>query len=166
MKLELIKKTAIAAALSVVAVAASAMTPMQDESLSQVSGQDGVSIAADLNLKIGSFVYTNTTENASVSFNNIQAKGVIAAAIDVINQTTFATEFVVPNGITAPTSFYGGGDVVRISLPASIGIDATKLLSVSVDSVTMGGSLAGTSFGKFAMNGIDIRGTNVYMWAH
>jgi len=166
MKLQLIKKSAIATALSVVAVAASAMTPIQDEGLSQVAGQDGVSIGADLNVNIGSFVYTNKTENASVSFNNIKAKGLIAAAIDVVNQTTFATEFVAPNGITAPPSFYGGGDVVKISLPATIGVDPTKLLSVSVDSIRMGGSLAGTSFGSFAMNNIDLRGTSAYIWAH
>ncbi len=167
MKLQLIKKTAIAAALSVFAVAASAMTPMQDDGLSQVSGQDGVSIAADLDLKIGSFVYTNTDANGgSISFNNIAAKGVFAVAIDVVNQATFATDFVTPNGIGAPASYYGGGDVVKISLPASITIDPTKILNVSVDSITMGNSAAGTSFGRFAMNSIDIRGTSVYMWAH
>jgi hypothetical protein len=169
--MKLIKKTALVAALAVASVfasaSASAMSPMQDDNLAAVSGQDGVSIGADLNVNIGEFKYTNKADNnASISFNNIQAKGVIAAAIDVVSQGTFATEFVVPNSITAPATFYGGGDVVKISLPASIGVDTTKLLSVSVDSIKMGNSAAGTSFGSFAMNNIDMRGTSAYIWAH
>ena len=165
--MKLIKKTALVAALAAVAASASAMSPMQDENLAAVSGQDGVSIGADLNVKIGEFKYTNKADNnASISFNNIQAKGIIAAAIDVVSQATFATEFVVPNSITSPATFYGGGDVVKISLPATIGVDNTKLLSVSVDSIKMGGSAAGTSYGSFAMNNIDMRGTSAYIWAH
>lgn len=170
MNLQLIKKTALAAALSAVAVAASAMTPMQDESLAQVSGQDGVSIAADLDVKMREFRYTNTSANGgSISFNNFNAKGVLAVAIDVVNSATFVADFVAPNSISAPASFYGGGDVVKISLPATIDIDPTKLLNVSVGSITMGGHAAGAtapSFGSFAMNGIDIRGTTAYIWAH
>ncbi len=167
MKLELIKKTAIAAALSVVAVAASAMTPMQDESLSQVSGQDGVSIAANLNVNIGSFQYTNVADaNANINFNNIKAHGLIAATIDVISGATFGA-IRTASGVSG-TFFDAGSDVVQIAIP-----DATKvtlptagLLSVSVDSITMGGAAAGSSFGKFAMNQIDLRGTSVWMWAH
>lgn len=165
MKLQLIKKTAIAAALSAVAMAASAMTPMQDDSLSQVSGQDGVSIAANLNVDIGSFQYTNTTDNnANINFNHIKANGLIAATIDVISGTTFGA-IRTASGVSGDF-FNPASDVVQIAIPAAthVSLPAPALLSVSVDSVTMGGSTA--SFGKMAMNQIDLRGTSVWMWAH
>jgi hypothetical protein len=163
-------KTLLAAALSSVAFAASAMTPMQDESLSQVSGQDGVSIAANLNVNIGSFVYKNTdaATGGSVSFNNIKATGLIAATLDVINAAAF-TPVLAAVGVTG-TFYDGKSDVVRIAVPDATALQinqggkTTPLLSVSVDSIRMGNSTA--SYGSFAMNNIDMRGTTAWIWAH
>lgn len=163
--MKLVKKSLLAAVLSTAAVAAFAMTPMQDESLSEVSGQDGVSIAANLNVNIGSFVYTNTTDNnASVSFNNIKAHGLMAATLDVISGATFS-------GIRTATGVSGdffnpASDVVQLAVPDAthVQLPTAGLLSVSVDSITMGGSTA--SFGKMAMNNIDLRGTTAWIWAH
>ncbi|HAT33459.1 MAG TPA: hypothetical protein DCW29_22205, partial [Janthinobacterium sp.] len=154
----IIKKTAIAAFLSSVAFAASAMTPIQDAELSTVSGQDGVSIAANLNVKIDSFVYTDTDAvdtnglgGGSVSFNGIKVNGLIAASIDILSRNSFL-QAAGAAGVTNPGTFYNaasGGDVVQIAIPADVQVAAGKLLNVSVDAIKMGNSTA--SFGSVAM---------------
>ncbi|WP_019143234.1 DUF6160 family protein [Noviherbaspirillum massiliense] len=165
--MKFIKKAGLAAVLSAVAVAASAMTPIADEGLSQVSGQDGVSIAASLNVNVGSFQYTNTTEGAtgaSVSFNNIGFTGLIAATIDVISGAHFGA---IRTATGVDGSFFNpASDVVQIAIPtaAQVTLPTAALLDMSVASITMGGSTA--SFGRIAMNDIDLRGTQVWIWAH
>lgn len=172
MKLQLIKKTAIAAALSVFTLAASAMTPIQDTDLSQISGQDGVSIAANLNINIGEFKYTDTdAAGGSVSFNNIKVHGVLGATIDIVNNATFSADASAANpatvlGVTGGTglaAFMPVGDVVKIAIP-NVTVDTAHQLSMSVDSIKMGNSAA--SYGSFAMNNIQLQGTTVYIWAH
>jgi len=180
--MKLIKKTAVAAALSVFAVAASAMTPMQDESLSQVSGQDGVSIAADLNIRVGSFVYTDTdATGGSVRFENIAFTGTIGVTMDIINNATFTADVfnadvlgvVRPTGPTDPqaaalAAFYPGGDVVKIAIP-EIALQDGAALDMSVAAIRMGGhgtGVTGPSYGSIAMNDIQLQGTKVYIWAH
>ncbi|SFL96332.1 DUF6160 family protein [Rugamonas rubra] len=166
-------KSAVAAALATLALSASAMTPIQDAELSTVSGQDGVSIAANLNIKIDSFVYTDTDVvdanglgGGSVSFNGIKINGLIAASIDILSRNSFL-QAAGAAGVTNPGTFYNaasGGDVVQIAIPADVQVAAGKLLNVSVDSIKMGHSTA--SYGSMAMNQIDLRGTQVWIWAH
>jgi hypothetical protein len=177
--MKLLKQLAIAAALSSIASYASALTPIADSDLSKVSGRDGVSIAADLHINIGEFKYTDTgADGGSVSFNNIKISGAIAATIDIVNNTVFQSEAMaalpgpgglVPNANTTLgvsggaglAAFAPTGDVVKIAIPL---VDTTKNLSMSVDSIKMGGSDA--SYGKFEMNNIKLQGTTVYIWAH
>ena len=166
-------KSAVAAALATLALSASAMTPIQDAELSTVSGQDGVSIAANLNIKIDSFVYTDTDAvdanglgGGSVSFNGIKINGLIAASIDILSRNSFL-QAAGAAGVTNPGTFYNaatGGDVVQIAIPADVQVAAGKLLNVSVDAIKMGNSTA--SYGSMAMNQIDLRGTQVWIWAH
>ncbi|WP_317204007.1 DUF6160 family protein [Janthinobacterium sp.] len=171
--MKFVSKTLIAAALSSIALAASAMTPIQDAELSTVSGQDGVSITANLNVKIDSFVYTDTDVvdanglgGGSVSFNGIKVNGLIAASIDILSRNSFL-QAAGAAGVTDPGTFYSatkGGDVVQIAIPADVQVKAGKFLNVSVDAIKMGNSTA--SFGSMAMNQIDLRGTQVWIWAH
>ncbi|MDO8654326.1 MAG: hypothetical protein Q7R66_19320, partial [Undibacterium sp.] len=161
------------AALSSFAMAASAMTAIEDTDLSQVSGQDGVSIAANLNINIGSFVYTDTdATGGSVSFNNVAVTGSFAATIDIINNASFQADASAASGPTSVLGVTGGaglaafmpaGDVVKIAVP-QITVAAGHELNMSVASIKMGNSAA--SFGSFAMNDIKLQGTTVYIWAH
>ncbi|MRW85602.1 hypothetical protein GJ698_16080 [Pseudoduganella sp. FT26W] len=165
-------KTALAAALATIAFSASAMTPIQDAELSTVSGQDGVSIAANLNIKIDSFTYTDTDAvdanglgGGSVSFNGIKVNGLIAANIDILSRNSFMLAAGAA-GVTDSGTFYNkttGGDVVQIAIPQSVVADG-HYLNVSVDAIKMGNSTA--SFGSVAMNQIDMRGTTVWIFAH
>lgn len=178
--MKLLKQLAVVAALSSIASYASALTPIADSDLSKVSGRDGVSIAADLHINIGEFKYTDTDANGgSVSFNNIKIGGAIAATIDIVNNATFQGEAMaaLPNGAggftpnanttlavtggTGLAAFAPTGDVVRIAIPE---VTTAKNLSMSVDSIKMGGSDA--SYGKMEMKDIKLQGTTVYIWAH
>src|ERR1700760_736863 len=129
--MKMLKLTA-AAALVAASLSASAMTTIADDELSQVSGQDGVSIAANLNINIGSFTYTDTdTTGGSVSFNGIHVNGMMAMTIDVLKAATFtsaavtagtgysATGGAVGVGGIAVALGYTGGDVVQFAFPAA-----------------------------------------------
>jgi len=184
-------KTAVAAALATLAFSASAMTQIADTELSTVSGQDGVSIAASLNINMDSFKYTDTdATGGSVSFNTIHIGGLIAASIDIINHTQFdavlksvgvdlnktgvasmgvnpatGAAMVIPAGTDMAKAFYNGAtDVVQIAVPP---VTTSHGLDMSVGSITMGGN-TGTapSFGSMAINNLDLRGTTVWIWAH
>jgi hypothetical protein len=174
--MKLLKQLAVVAALSSIASYASALTPIADSDLSKVSGRDGVSIAADLHINIGSFVYKDTdAAGGSVSFNNIGINGVIAATIDIMSNAAWQAEALAPGtgllavtGGTDAASFAPKGDVVRIAIPL---VDTSKNLSMSVGGITMGNTPADAnghvaSYGSFAMNDIKLQGTTVYIWAH
>ncbi|MBV8470324.1 MAG: hypothetical protein JOY60_10765 [Burkholderiaceae bacterium] len=171
------KLSAVAALLAGAALSASAMTSIDDESLAQVSGQDGVSIAANLNIGIQSFTYTNTTQSASIAFDNIKINGLVLMTVDVINaaslQTAIGTD-AAAQGITvsdhgaALASFEGatgagtGTSAVQFAFPNVNAVNGG--LNISVGSVVLNGSAA--SFGSFAINKMDLQGTTVQMWAH
>ncbi|HJV52907.1 MAG TPA: DUF6160 family protein [Noviherbaspirillum sp.] len=191
--MKLIKKSAIALALSAVSFGAFAMTSIDDAALSQVSGQDGVSIVADLNINIGSFTYTDkdaTNGNGSVSFNNIGIRGGFIMTIDVLSGAAFGADAVgallgnyyTTNGATSDvasaTALAGaistalgrdpaaGSDVVRFAFPqVGDGVAARKAsMSITVDSITTGNG--GASFGSVALKNFDLQGTKVWMFGH
>lgn len=170
--------TAVAVALSTLTLSASAMTPIKDAELSAVTGQDGVSIAASLNVKVDSFVYTDTDAvdpatglgGGSVSFNGIKVNGLIAANIDILSKASFVQAAAAAGVDVAGTAAFGAaafippGDVVQIAIPDTVAVQAGKLLNVSVDAIKMGGS--DKSYGSMALNQLDLRGTKVWIWAH
>ncbi len=177
-------KLAVIAALSSFAVSAFALSPMHDSDLSAVSGQEGVTIGANLNIDVGSFVYTDTdATGGKISFNNISIRGAIAVEIDIINNATAKATLAavgVNGSDAATTAFLPAGDVVKIALPdvavgtAVAGLSktttvagtnrATNNLYFGVGSITMGNSTK--SFGAIAMNDIKMQGTTALIWAH
>jgi hypothetical protein len=176
--MKLIKLSALAAAL-VMSFSASAMTAISDSDLSQVTGQDGVTIAGDLKINIGSFKYTDTdATGGSVSFNNIGVKGMFVMTVDILNAQAFAggvAGAMVGHGLTAAeastnlTNLVANGvydnasDVVQFAFP-NANLDARLTPSISVASITMGNSTK--SFGSMAMNNLDLQGTKIWLWAH
>ncbi|HEY0859200.1 MAG TPA: DUF6160 family protein [Albitalea sp.] len=172
-------KTAFAAALASLAFSASAMTAISDDQLSEVTGQDGVSIIADLNINIGSFQYTD--DGASVAFNNIDINGMMVMTIDVLTSAAFqgaaAASIMSHNGsltaaqvggiiadTAAATGYVSGSDVVQFAFP-TINADARSITpSITVGSITTGNG--GASFGSFALNNFDMQGTKVWMFGH
>jgi hypothetical protein len=180
--MKLLKQLAVAAALSSIASYASALTPIADKDLSAVSGRDGVSIAADLNVNIGDFTYTNTSANGgSVAFKNIALTGTFAMTLDVISGASFFNPAGLATGGTggeafsvlglstsndplALGGFYAGGDVVKIAIPKLAVDGSAHKLNMSVGAISMGGSSA--SFGSMALHDIQLQGTSVYIWAH
>ncbi len=171
--MNMLKLTA-AAALVAASLSASAMSSINDEELSTVAGQDGVSIAANLNINIGSFQYKNTSANgSSVNFNNISVTGLVAMTVDVLNNAAAISEFTpiiagydttnaVANG-TAIATWLGGSDVVQFAFP-NLGVTHALAPTITVGSVTLGSGTA--SFGSFAIKNLDLQGTTVLMWAH
>jgi hypothetical protein len=170
-------KTALAAALASLAFSASAMTAINDSELGQVTGQDGVSIVADINMNIGSFQYTDS--GASVAFNNIGISGMMVMTVDVLTGAAFqgaATNALLAHGLaagdvatvlgaTAAATGFVGNDVVQFAFPNVGGAVArTVAPSITVGSITTGNG--GASFGSVALNRIDLQGTQVWMYGH
>lgn len=167
-------KLTAAAALVAAAMSASAMTTVSDDELSAVSGQDGVSIIANLNLNIGSFQYTDTsTGGGSVSFDTITVKGMFGMTIDILGATSAVGEISAPvasggwgasaGTIAGLTAVIGTSDVVRFGFPAGV-IAHADTASINVAAIKMGNSA--NSFGSLAINNFDLGGTTVYMLAH
>jgi hypothetical protein len=179
--MNMLKLTA-AAAIAAASLSASAMSSIADDELSAVAGQDGVSIAADLNINIGAFTYKDTdATGGSVSFNNITVRGMMAMTIDILNATAFvgaATASVAGNNAAltlaqAQTTAqavglslgYTGGDVVQFAFPASGDANAHSVTpTITVGSITTGNG--GKSFGSIQIQNLDLQGTKVWMFGH
>lgn len=122
---QIFKLCAVATALLGLSLSASAMTSIQDEELSLVSGQDGVSIAADLQINIGSFQYTDTdATGGSVSMNNINISGMFLTTVDILNKATFISS--VADSLTARFGAAATPTLIATELGKMIGATYTS----------------------------------------
>lgn len=165
-------------ALLLLSSAARAMSRIDDAELAEVHGQGGVTLAADLDIKIGSFKYSTQSsanpEGGSISFNNISLRGMFVITVDIIGAAGFGSAMggamaaYGADGIAGiqrlidSGSYDGRSDVIQFAMP-QLGLDHRLSPSLSVGSVTMGHSSA--SFGSFGFNNIDMQGSKVWMWA-
>ncbi len=180
------KISAVALALSA-ALSAQAMTAIEDADLSQVTGQDGVTIGGDLNINIGAFTWTDTdTNGGSVSFNNISIKGMFVQTIDVLNRDTFVsavgagmTARLLANGVAAAdvgalvstnlTNLVTYGvydnvsDVVQFAFP-NANLDGRLTPTIKIASITNGNSTK--SYGSLEIKNLDMQGTKIWLFAH
>ncbi len=158
-------KLATAAALVAASLSASAMTQINDEQLSTVSGQDGVSIVADLNMNIGSFQYTDKdATGGSVSFDNISVKGMVVMTIDILNAATFTSAVVgsiaadsglglaaaaaVAKDMGTAAGYDFKSDVVQFAFPAATDAVSARKASPSI-------TISAIKMGSTAITGVD-----------
>ena len=166
---------AVALATASFALSASAMTSIQDTDLAQVSGQEGVSIVAELNINIGSF--THTDDGASTSMNNIDIKGMLIATIDVLQAAVFqptvvgavmaqgglsAADAAAVVGAAATVTGYTGQDVVQLAFPGV----STNLASPTITVASMTTGHGGASFGGIQIKNLDLQGTRIWLYGH
>lgn len=180
-------KTLTASVLALATASSFAMSSVDDATLSQVTGQDGVTIGGDLNINIGAFTWTDTdTNGGSVSFNNISIKGMFVATIDVLNRDTFVAAVgagmgarLLANGVAAgdvaglvSTNLtnlvtYGvydnASDVVQFAFP-NANLDGRLTPTIKIASITNGNSTK--SYGSLEIKNLDLQGTKIWLYAH
>lgn len=170
------KSSAMALALSAIAFSASAMTLIEDADLSQVTGQDGVTIAGDLHINIGAFKWTDTDlDGGSISFNNIQITGMIINTIDVLSQSAFGSVVAASLSSYDPANtaanvaafiasgFAPPGDVIQIAIP-NANVSHAIAPTIAIGSITNGNSTK--SYGSLEIKNLDMQGTKMWIWAH
>ncbi len=171
----------ITATLTLIAAAfsANAMQPIADAELSQMTGQDGISIVADLKLNLGALKYIDSTKSSSFNLNNITATGLIATTVDILTSsmyTTGLTDALKARGITdvnAPTiitsintatGYVTNSDVLQLAFPVMPATAKGALLNVTVASMSTGNS--GASMGGVSITDINMGGSKVWIYGH
>ena len=179
-----LKCTLIASVLtSAVAASATAMEAVDDAQLSEVTGQDGLTVVADLHIRIGSVEYGDSTRGTSLALEDIRIDGFGGFMLDVVTGDEFlqsgiaaaesygiapADVAVMLAEVGLATGYVLGSDVIQIGGPlldAEQYPEINKLLpSITVASMTTGNG--GNSMGSLAVKGLNPSGSTVWMFGH
>ena len=136
------KKLALVAAIAAAPMAAMAMEPMQDEALSGVTGQDGISIGLQTNLTAGLKIHDT---DGAAGVTGVTANGAGAIVIDGFSISRDATTDTIDITIDADDGGTGGAFLnVGVSLPNNLTI-ALGGLNVADSGRTAGGGTWSTS---------------------
>lgn len=169
------------AAMTLIACAfsASAMQPIADAELSKMTGQDGLSILADMKLNIGSLAYQDAGKTTAFSLNTISVTGLTSATVDVIKAADYNTALTasltalgilpantaaVITSMNTATGYTAGSDVLQIAFPSMPATAKGALLNVSVASMSTGNS--GASMGGLKVSDINMGGSKVWIFGH
>lgn len=159
-----LKQITSALTLMAAAFTASAMQPIADADLSNMTGQSGISIVTDLKLNIGEVSLSNADASSSIKMQNISATGLITTKVDIVSGAEFKTALGVAAAAGLPGIGYTDGtDVLQMSFPGMAATTPSSLLSVSVGSTQFGN---GGSLGSMAINNINMGGTRVWIFAN
>lgn len=157
------KKLALAAAVAVAPMSALALEPMQDEALSGVTGQDGISIGITTNITTDLFI-EDTDGHADIGTAGANAGFMAIQGVNVNGQINLD----IDSASAAGTDGTGGVLVIGVELPnltlanLSLGVTGSSAADgdrVSADGLTrVGDAQAGTVTEVLAMGTIDLNG--------
>ena len=158
---------------------AQAMQPITDADLSQMTGQAGISIVADLKLNVGTLKYLDSTKSSSISLSNLSATGLMSTVVDVYPAAMYTmamtdslkvrgiADINVPSiitGINTTTGYVTGSDVLQLAFPQMPATAKGALLNVSVASISTGNS--GASMGGLSITDINLGGSKIWIYGH
>ncbi len=175
------KFTSIIAALAIAisAVPASAMQPLGDFELSQVRGREGVTVLADLKVRIGTVLGYGPLGQAFYKLTDMMTSGLLGATVDVVSESMYTSALMgslrsygikdsdmagIMASVGADTGVIPGSDVIQIAFPALPASASGALLSINITSAATG--TGGTSMGGVVLKDINPGGTRIWLLSH
>ncbi|MDE2593805.1 MAG: hypothetical protein KGL57_06170 [Burkholderiales bacterium] len=156
-----------------------AMSSVSDADLHQVFAKDGVTIASELNIKLGSFTYLDSdTPGGAQSGKDVTLRGQYLQRIDTLSSLDFADRMktvMMGHGASASVAsnqmdawvaagtYDMAAEVTQIAFPDA-GLDSRLAPTIHIGAVTSGNS--SRSMGAVQLKNYDLQGTSTWSWRH
>jgi hypothetical protein len=166
-------------AMAITAVPAVAMQPLDDFELSQLRGRDGVTVLADMKVRIGSVLGYGPFGQAFYKLSDLMASGLLGAHVDVLSESAFTTALMgslrnygikeadmagIVAAVGADTGVVAGSDVIQLAFPALSAAATGAHLSITIASAATGAG--GASMGGLVLKEINPSGTKIWFRSH